>query len=316
MGISVIIPLYNKQDTIESTIQSVLSQTYSDFEIIVIDDGSKDMSRNVVESISDSRIRYVRQENKGSSATRNHGAQIARYEILAFLDADDLWDQKYLEELNKMVLEYPEASFFGIAYIQKFIKTNRDEYKQGALPRGWKGLIEDYSQFVSMRININASSYAIKKQKFIEIGGYNTEYKYGEDIYFCYCAMQKYKLAFYNEPLSYYINEQENQITTKYQDMKNDIVLHYFGEILRNGEHQYINEIRMIFDIRVYALSLANLIAGSKIDRYWVKQMSATELKKLKIGLFILSCLPASISRNLYLLSKKMIGNVLINKYV
>ena len=92
--ISVVIPLYNKEKQIKRTIQSVLTQTFQDFEIVIVNDGSTDNSTIEVEKIKDSRIRLIHQENAGVSAARNKGIEEAKYELIALLDADDEWKNK------------------------------------------------------------------------------------------------------------------------------------------------------------------------------------------------------------------------------
>ena len=88
---SIIIPLYNKEKYIVNTIKSVLNQSFSKFEVIVVDDGSSDNGVNAVKKIDDSRIKIITQKNQGVSAARNNGIKNAKYEYIAFLDADDLW---------------------------------------------------------------------------------------------------------------------------------------------------------------------------------------------------------------------------------
>lgn len=98
--VSVVIPTYNRKNSVQRAIQSVLNQTYSNFEILVIDDGSTDDTEAVVKRMNDSRIHYYRQENQGSQVARNHGIQLARGEFIGFLDSDDEW---LLEKLKKNV---------------------------------------------------------------------------------------------------------------------------------------------------------------------------------------------------------------------
>ncbi|QYS89019.1 glycosyltransferase family 2 protein [Flavobacterium davisii] len=88
---SVIIPLYNKENYIYNTLTSVIDQSYSNFEIIIVNDGSTDKSLEIIQNINDSRIRIFNQQNKGVSSARNLGIKNAKGTLIAFLDADDLW---------------------------------------------------------------------------------------------------------------------------------------------------------------------------------------------------------------------------------
>ncbi|MCP4971863.1 MAG: glycosyltransferase family 2 protein, partial [Arcobacter sp.] len=119
---SVIIPLYNKENYIENTLQSVLDQTYKDFELIIVNDGSTDNSlektKNYLSSFVNHKI--ISQKNKGLSATRNKGVLEAKGEVIAFLDADDFWHPNFLEHIHNLFLEFPEASLFGTSYLLKY----------------------------------------------------------------------------------------------------------------------------------------------------------------------------------------------------
>src|SRR5690606_39502546 len=114
--ISVVIPLYNKELRIANTIYSALSQTFKDFEIVVVDDGSKDNSVNEVKKIYDARIRIISQKNKGVSAARNKGVKEAKYKWIAFLDGDDLWKENHLVEILKMMDKYPDRNVYVTSF--------------------------------------------------------------------------------------------------------------------------------------------------------------------------------------------------------
>ena len=113
---SVIIPLYDKARTIGRALDSVLAQTFDDFELIVVDDGSRDDGPSIVAACGDPRIRLIRQSNAGPGAARNRGAAEARTDILAFLDADDAWRPTYLEAAHRVLGEDMEYSVFVSAY--------------------------------------------------------------------------------------------------------------------------------------------------------------------------------------------------------
>ena len=107
--VSVIIPSYNREKTIEKAARSVLDQTYTDLELIIVDDGSTDNTKAAVEAIGDPRVRYVRQENAGACVARNRGIDEARGEIIAFQDSDDVWHRDKLEKQLRVFEKEPTA---------------------------------------------------------------------------------------------------------------------------------------------------------------------------------------------------------------
>lgn len=121
---SVVIPLYNRADIVPTTIRSVLDQDFRDFEIIVVDDGSKDDPEPVVAAIGDPRIRYVRQDNAGGGAARNRGIEEARGRYIAFLDSDD---QFLPGKLSIMAAALPDEDDM-VLYSQMKVDRGVDRY--------------------------------------------------------------------------------------------------------------------------------------------------------------------------------------------
>lgn len=121
--ISVIIPTYNKEKTIKNAIESVLKQTYSLLEILVIDDGSIDDTHNIVNSINDERITYYYKNNGGLSDARNFGIEKSKGKYLLFLDADDYLDSKCIEILYKNIIQYDSK-----VIQMKYIRTKEYKY--------------------------------------------------------------------------------------------------------------------------------------------------------------------------------------------
>ena len=114
---SVVMPLWNNRDTVAAAIGSALAQTYRDFELIVVDDGSTDGSRALAAGFGDPRVRMLSQLNAGAGAARNAGMAAARAEWIAFLDADDLWLPDHLAELDRLRAGFPEAGLIGTSYL-------------------------------------------------------------------------------------------------------------------------------------------------------------------------------------------------------
>ena len=118
--VSIIIPTYNRAGLITETLKSVFAQTYKDYEVIVIDDGSTDNTEEVLAPYMD-RIRYIRQENAGVSVARNRGMLAATGEFIAFLDSDDLWYPEKLEKQVACMKEHPEI---GMTYTDYFLSAD------------------------------------------------------------------------------------------------------------------------------------------------------------------------------------------------
>ena len=131
--ISVVIPLYNKEIIIEKSLNSVLSQDYSDFELIVVDDGSTDGSVAIVEKIFDNRIHLIRQKNSGPSKARNVGVQYAKGDWILFLDADDEMQPGALRCFSNYISKAPKADMFigEVLFDTNGVVTNGCNYKEG-----------------------------------------------------------------------------------------------------------------------------------------------------------------------------------------
>jgi glycosyltransferase involved in cell wall biosynthesis len=182
MNISVVIPLYNKAAYIARAIDSVLSQTYVDFELIVVDDGSTDGGGDIVRQFTDSRIRLIVQDNGGVSVARNRGIQEARAELVAFLDADDEWQLCYLERMLIALNRFAE----GVAVFSNFAFSSPNNTRVAAIRcdemrSPW--LIDDYFRFVVYHgMGMCSSGVIIKRKAFIKAGGFPDGRKAGEDL--------------------------------------------------------------------------------------------------------------------------------------
>ncbi len=197
---SVIIPLYNKEKHIKRTLESALNQTFSDFEIIIVNDGSTDKSCEIVESISDPRIHLIHQENGGPSKARNRGIKEAKGQFIAFLDADDEWLPEKLEKQYELHNENPEVVWSCSGY-----KVVGGRKQQTVLYRK-EGVLPDAIDAIADGLSIWTSTVVIQKDVFEnERLLFNEEISRSEDIEVWYKLACIYpKIGSINEVLSIY----------------------------------------------------------------------------------------------------------------
>ena len=179
--ISVIIPLYNKQDYICATLNSALAQTFTDFEIIIINDGSSDGSEAIVKKFNDARIIYVKTDNKGVSAARNNGINRAKGKVIAFLDADDIWEKQHLQTLYDLYVKYPEAGMLASRYTIKIGKGKLLKPVLLNVPDDFEGIVADaFEASLVYRLAVT-SAVAVPKYVFDKIGTFNEQVTHPED---------------------------------------------------------------------------------------------------------------------------------------
>lgn len=178
---SVVIPLYNKEKYIAQTLETVLKQSFDDFEIVIINDGSNDKSEQIVQQFSDTRIKYFSTENHGAAAARNLGIEKSQSSYIAFLDADDLWLPNHLEELKNLIEKFPNAGMYCNRY--QLIFENGSKYQPTffGIADDYEGVIENYFA-ASLHYAIASSiSIAVPKSVFAEVGNFKKYISSGQD---------------------------------------------------------------------------------------------------------------------------------------
>jgi glycosyltransferase involved in cell wall biosynthesis len=213
---SVIIPLYNKAMYIQETLESVLQQSYTDYEIIVVNDASTDNSVAIVQGFSDSRIVLLENEkNVGLSATRNAGISKANGKIIALLDADDVWLPNFLETIKHLHDTFPEASIYGTDYAEMYA-TDKIVASKKNIPNSLKGtsfVVADFFEASLHQPIFNPSCLAFQ-QSICEDGAFfDPKITFSEDIDFYIKFAPKYKVAYHYEALVYMRSEVPNQMT-------------------------------------------------------------------------------------------------------
>lgn len=116
---SIVIPTFNRSSSVLKTLQSCFNQTFTDFEVVIVDDGSTDDTQAVLGSIDDSRLIVVHQQNAGPAAARNHGMRVAQGDYIAFLDSDDSWYPDFLSAANKLIEEQGDVLLYGQIIIDR-----------------------------------------------------------------------------------------------------------------------------------------------------------------------------------------------------
>jgi glycosyltransferase involved in cell wall biosynthesis len=178
---SVIIPLYNKALYIAKTLESVLSQGFTDFEVIVVDDGATDGSAAIVKQFNDPRLHYIYKENGGVSSARNLGISLAKGTLIAFIDADDFWEPNHLEEIYKLHLDFPEAGLLAARYRLKFSEKRIVKPHFKNLPGNFRGIVPDFFEANLTYRVATASSVAVTAETLKATGIFNTSLSNGED---------------------------------------------------------------------------------------------------------------------------------------
>lgn len=175
-SISVIIPAYNSEKTIRETIESVLQQTFSDFELIVIDDGSQDSTLEIISSMQDSRMKVFSYPNAGGAVSRNRGFSYSSGEFIAFLDSDDLWTPDKLESQLKALQENPQAA---VAYSWMDCIDESGKFFRPGSHRTETGDI--FAKLFLIPFVESGSNPLIRRQAFIEVGGFDESLSASQD---------------------------------------------------------------------------------------------------------------------------------------
>lgn len=193
--VSVIIPTYNRAWMLRQAIQSVLAQTYRDFEVIVVDDGSTDDTRDTVASIADQRIRYIRQHNQGSSSARNRGAAETDSEFIAFHDSDDIWVANKLERQIQVLDSNPKVDMVctNATGFTDILPT--DIYSSGGV------VIEDIYPKLFRGFAIPLPSVIIKRSVYESVGGFDTDLATSHDWDLWLKIAERYLVAHIQESL-------------------------------------------------------------------------------------------------------------------
>jgi glycosyltransferase involved in cell wall biosynthesis len=213
MKVSVLIPTYNRGYIIRDALQSVLSQTYQDFEIFVIDDGSSDSTREIVENFREEKIHYLRHDqNRGCSAAYNTGISAARHELVGFLDSDDIWKTDYLERQVNFFSRHSEVDVVftdtgiqeELAVIPSLIGLMRAFPKvlEGH-PSGGEYVLSGREMYLCLleEVPIKPSACLIRRRMFERVGVFDEAWPSGTDWDLFLRLSQQARFGYIDQPL-------------------------------------------------------------------------------------------------------------------
>ena len=204
MRFSIIMPLYNKAPYVGKAVESVVGQTYGEWELVVVDDGSTDGSGDTVKAFTDNRIHLMRQENAGVGMARNNGVAASHGEYLCFLDADDWWEPTFLAEMAALIERHPDAGIYGTGYY--IVKNGRKRVAPIGVDEGFTEGDINYCQVYAKTLCMPLTSITVcmPRTVFEEAGGFPTGIRLGEDFLLWIHTALKHPVVLLNKPLSNY----------------------------------------------------------------------------------------------------------------
>lgn len=296
---SVIIPLYNKSEYVYKTIESVLAQTETDFEILVVDDGSIDDGPEIVENIKDNRVHLIRQVNQGVSVARNNGIKHSLGKYISFLDADDLWETNYLAVTRRLFEKFPKAKIAATSFKVRYSKKEIIPYWNN-VSKTDDCIIEDFLDTAKSNFWIvNSSCMTVERDTLLSM---ESMFPIGETVYEDFdlwirlCI--RYPLAHSSEVCSIYnrITNTNARVTHKNKVIYSKSFMDTLDKLSNSSQLsiKQRNDIKEIKDRRMvpYIFSLL-LVHQRKKAKYELNIWKPTLIyKKYKRGLKIASYLP------------------------
>lgn len=265
---SIVIPVFNKEKFVAKTLKSVLAQTFSDFEIIVVNDGSTDESEASIAEIKDERIRYFSKQNEGVAVARNFGIEKASTDFICFLDADDYWYPDFLETMHRYSWKLPEQKVFAAAIeIETQNKVLKAQY---SISKNSDFGIVNFFEASQKECVLWTSSICIHKSVFAKVGEFDTNIKHGEDTELWIRIGLHFPVVFIHKILARYIydaqsvSRKQNYFFEKYtfekyasEESKNPALKQYmdlnrFSAVVKcklNGDSKLANEVASGIDL-------------------------------------------------------------------
>ncbi|WP_202079444.1 glycosyltransferase family 2 protein [Caldalkalibacillus salinus] len=307
---SVVIPLYNKRNYIKATVLSVLEQTFSDFEVIVVDDESNDGSLDQIKDIKDKRLKITEQKNAGVSVARNTGIDMAVGEYIAFLDADDYWHTYYLDTINQLISKYPESDIFVTAY--RIILGPKKVNFSSAVEEEYDGVLLSYWETLKNKYEfVWTSATTIRKQAIVNAGYFTPNELIGQDLdLFARVAQINKKVAYSTKRCVDYNRSAENNARVRVRIAYPKAYLSVLSQELNNPERtrEEKESILLKYDKKMIAYIFTLIMSGEKtkareVMRQWNPPSNRLKYKGM---LKVASRTPDMINKWVYTLRLKI----------
>ena len=299
-AISVVIPLYNKEEYIARALNSVLSQSFKDFEVIVVDDGSTDRGVSVVRRFADPRINIIQQPNSGVSAARNRGVMAVKSDLIAFLDSDDEWLPDHLETLLKLHEKYPEAGAYTTACLISNSDFGIKPCHYYAIPeKPWEGLIPNYFKSAALGFPpVCSSVVCVPKHVLMKLSGFKEGVWMGEDTDLWGRIALRYSIAFSWNGMGIYHTEATNRASNRFEPIQENIFVLTTRDAIESGEVplEMQNDLLEYIAKKQIETALFNIASGNKkLARKNLKNCSTKIFFIKKYLAIFLACTPTRV---------------------
>ena len=281
--IAVVIPLFNKESAIASTIASVLGQSRLPDELIVVDDGSTDKSlstarQTIGKTPAEVRCSLVSQANAGVSAARNRGVREATSDYIAFLDADDEWDPACIAEFEKLATAFPSATLLSVRLAKR--KPDGRIVPESSALKDFFGIVAEPVETYRRGYGIlSSSSVAVRRDAWAESGGFPENARKGEDIFLWLKLMMAGTFAHSSAPLSFWRDQYSDVVS------RNGTVPHYLAHFLGTPEGR---------DALASNASLANFLEANLVVQIASHRLVGDEAVAKQLYRLAATCSPST----------------------
>jgi glycosyltransferase involved in cell wall biosynthesis len=286
---TVIIPLFNKENFIESTLNSVLNQNFNDFEVLVINDGSTDKSEEKVLNFKDPRIHYFHKENGGVSTARNFGIAKTKSDYMTFIDADDYWYPDFLQEMFENIGRFPEQKVFSAAIevetSKKIFPSSYSIVKTGDFE------IVNYFEASCKETVICTSCAVFHKSVFEKTGNFDITLKSGEDTDMWVRIGLNYPILFSWKILARYVYDDQS-LTKNHKTTINSLDFSKYTSLEKTNP-----SLKKFLDLNRFSLAVKSKLIGEK--KHFLLFYKAIDLENLSLKKRIILELPIYILKPL-----------------